>query len=801
MQQNTLINIKGKEILKKVKKETFSYKTYEVIPSRFIESGKSIESILDTIHALHEGKVKYDYLNKSIILTQPSPVYYEILFDGKSIKFHYVIPEKYSSVLSKKIDTVFRVAAVKEVDDYFYHFKDKYYSVFAQKKHSMFSLNSNYTDNSALLENLLSVINSVLPEDKLLLQIALNPLNDKWKEDWGKANIKHKNGEELVVHPSTTIAVVEGLIKGINNFFDLVDVAIGVDKKEKENYEKKHKQVEKWGHNVYRNSHANNQKVTFNGFETQIRVYCTSEERTKYYQKIFSGVFRILDADQEIEFVKIGKHKEVGREFIERLSSKNIFCTKELVSFLKLPDRRMQQDHKIAMPNAIVNTQNVIPKELRENASKIRIGEAEHKSDKFMTYFPSDVSMRALSKVYVGPSRSGKTSAIKNFIIDAIDNGDSVICIDTIRNCEICEDVKTYMPEKYQDKLVILDYSNLQYLLPLAFNEIVDVKFDTKIDQMLSASHLTNSLIGFINSIAGFEKDDQLSPRMKKLISCAGKVVLSQQNTTIRDVIDTLMESDIRDKFIKSSGIDESNLMIQELRRLDDPKTGGTNYSLISGIVDRVSVLLNDFATETLISTPSNPSINFTEFANSGKCVFIKLSEEVFDREALKPLVTFFYFKAWLGVATARSKINNPRLCNLVIDEIHNYPQILSFLSAKVKEAAKFGLSFLLSSHLLVDMRMLLPNLKASGASFLLIGGTSKENLKLLETELANEGIDLQEAMSTKKYHSLNLINYDREYCVYTSKLPNLLNKSYKKFDRSKLDEEHSKKYGIPFEM
>jgi len=800
MQQKTLINFRNREIIPRLKKETFDYKTYEVVPSRFVESGKSIESILDTIHAIHEDKIKYDYLNKSIIVNQSSPIYYEILFEGKNIKFHYVIPDKYSDVVSNKIDKVFKVAAVKPVEDYFHNFINKFYCTFSQKKHFMFSLNSNYTDNNGLLENLLSVVNSVLEDDKVLLQVGLNPLNEKWKEDWGKANIKHKNSEDLPVHSSSAIAFIEKIIGNVEGFLDLVDVVVGVDKKEKEVYKNKHKQIEKWGTNVYRNAHMSTQKVTFNGFETQIRVYCTSEERTRYYQKIFSGVFRILDAEQEIEFSTIGKHKKEGREFIERISGKNIFSTKEIVSFLKLPNRQLQNDFKSAMKGAIVNTQNIIPKELRENASKIKIGMADHKGEKFMTCFPSDVSMRAMSKIYVGPSRSGKTTAIKNFIIDAIDNGDSVICIDTIRNCEICEDVKTYMPEKYKDKLVILDYSNLQQLLPLAFNEIVDVKFDNKIDQMLSASHLTNSLIGFIDSISGFEKDDKLSPRMKKLISCSGKIVLSQPNTTIRDVIDTLMEADIRDKFIKSSGFSEDNLMIQELRRLDD-KNGGTNYNLIAGIVDRVSALLNDFATETLISTPSNPAINFTEFANAGKCVFIKLSEEVFDREALKPLVTFFYFKTWMAVATARTKINNPKLCHLVIDEIHNYPQIISFLSSKVKEGAKFGLSFLLSSHLLVDMRMLLPNLKAAGASFFLIGGTSKENIKLLETELSQEGISLEEAMTTKKYHSLNLVNFDREYCVFTSKLPPLLDKSYKKHDRDNLDIEHSKKYGIPFEM
>ena len=369
MEQNTLINFRKKEIITRLKKETFDYKVFEVTPSRFIESGKSIESILDTIHAISEGKIKYDYLNKNIVVNQSSPVYYEILFEGKNIKFNYVIPDKYTGVLANKIDKVFRVAAVKEIEDYFPQFFNKYYCTFAQKKHFMFSLNSNYTDNTGLLDNLLSVINSVLPEDKVLLQLGVLPLHEKWKEDWGKANIKHKNGEELPVHPSTINAFAEKMIGSVEGFLDLIDVAIGVDKKEKEAYSKKTKQVEKWGNNVYRNAHANNQKVTFNGFETQIRVYCTSEERTRYYQKIFSGVFKILDADQEIEFVDVGKHKGSKREFVERLTGKNIFCTKELVSFLKLPDRRMQMDFKSAMKGTIENTENKIPTQLLDSNS------------------------------------------------------------------------------------------------------------------------------------------------------------------------------------------------------------------------------------------------------------------------------------------------------------------------------------------------------------------------------------------------------------------------------------------------
>lgn len=798
MEQKSLIRFKNKEIIKKVKKETFDYKTFSVTPSRFIESGKALEAILDTMTALYDPRIKYDYLTKSVIVNQPSPFYYEILYEGgnnKSVTFNYIIPDKYSDTLVNKLDKIFRVAAIKQREDYFNSFSNKFYCEFNQKKHFLFALNSDYRENG-LLDNLMSIINNIQENDKILLQIGIVPLNENWKEKWSQANLKHKNGDELKVHTNFAEFAFDKLFNTTESLLDIFDMVMGVNKKEVDKYEKNTKQIDKWSNNSYHNSNMTIKKVNNNGYLGQLRVYCNQEYRMRYYAKLFSAAFKILDADQELEMGKIKLHKEKNRNFDIQFT-KQIFSTREMSCFLRLPDRKMQVDFRDNMKSIEV-TENMIPEELTKG-SKIRIGTASFKGNKFMTYYPEDVAMRAMSKVYVGPSRAGKTEAIKQFIIDAIKNGDSVICIDTIKGCEITQDVRDYMPEEYKDKLVILDYSNIKHLLPLSFNEIADVQFDDKINQMMAASHLTGSLIGFINSIAGFNQEDQLTPRMKKFLSCAGKIVLSQPNTTIKDVLNTLIEADIRDKFIKSSGFPENNIMIQELRRLDDGK-GGTNYSLISGIVDRVSVLLNDFATEMLISTPSNPEINFTKFADEGKCVLLKLSDEVFDREALKSLITFLYFKVWMAVGTARVKNPKPKLCHIIIDEIHQYPQILTFLSAKVKECAKFGLSFLVTSHLASDMRQLLPSLKAAGASFLLLGGTSKENLKLFELELLQGGVSLEEGLSTKRFDSLNIINFNREYCIYTSKLPGEVKTQYKKVDRSHLDLEFSEKYGTPFE-
>jgi len=147
----------------------------------------------------------------------------------------------------------------------------------------------------------------------------------------------------------------------------------------------------------------------------------------------------------------------------------------------------------------------------------------------------------------------------------------------------------------------------------------------------------------------------------------------------------------------------------------------------------------------------------------------------------------------------SRGEQKNPRLTHVILDEIHNFPEICNMIKGNCREAAKYALSYVFTSHMLTDLKGLLSVIKGSGANFMLFK-TSKENLKLLEEELMQGNIEIQEAMELKKFHSINIVNYDREYSVFTTKSPDLIDKSFKKYDRSYLDLECSKKYGTPFE-
>jgi hypothetical protein len=146
----------------------------------------------------------------------------------------------------------------------------------------------------------------------------------------------------------------------------------------------------------------------------------------------------------------------------------------------------------------------------------------------------------------------------------------------------------------------------------------------------------------------------------------------------------------------------------------------------------------------------------------------------------------------------SRGETDKPNICHVILDEIHNFPQVCDMLKLTAREAAKYGLCYVFTSHLLTDLKTMLPTIKASGANFMMFK-TTRENFMLLKSELELLGFDMEQCLSIRDYHTLNYVNYDRDYVAFISKVVDPVDKRFAKHDRSHIDEWCSKKYGIPF--
>jgi hypothetical protein len=780
-------NTKDKSLLPLIKQQEQKHKVYQLIPDRFIQEGKIVEEILTSISALHDFPMSIK--DKCLIYNPFQPIYYEILYDNRKISFQYVIPELYDQVLSNKIKSIYRTATFIEKKDYFSEYQDKYYCIFKQKKHFMFSLNVDYRENG-MIEGFLTMINNLQEDDKLLLQIGIVPQDDGWKTQWKNAYLKYKKGDKLEINSSIIGTVMDKTFDFADGLLSVVDMFVGQKPLEKSKAEEK--MFDMTNFEASRQKRMTLQKVQYSGYQVQIKLFCTNDLRCRYYGKILDGIFKLLDAEQEIEFVKTKLNQNLERKF-DFQHHKNVFSTKELAIFMQMPNRRMQIDFKEQLPS-IENRESEIPKSLLDKKG-LTIGIYTYKGEKQTVYFPADRDNSNYSLLLSGFQRTGKTSFMANYAIESTVKGHSNFIIDTIKNCDLSNTIRDYMPESHKNKIVSLDFSNMDWIIPLTWNEN-SLESGTSRERLLKASTLAGSFENFIDTVNASDENERLSPKMKRYLSSAVRLALQHSDSTIYDIILCLTDYVKRHEFIDKSGLNTNSKTIQDMLMLDDGK-GGTNYKEIQGIVDRISVLMNDMYLELFLSTPINHKVNFQYWADNGYCVLLKIPELHFSPVAINCLVSFLYSKIWLALLTRTGNVDKLPHVHIIGDECHKFGNsILKMLYGAIRESAKYKTNFVISAHTLIDLKTLLPVFRASGAHYMLFK-SSPQNYKMLENELLP--YTMEELMQTKPFHSINVINANRDQQVFLTESPKPAEKVYKFFDRSYLDLECSKKYGVEY--
>jgi hypothetical protein len=131
--------------------------------------------------------------------------------------------------------------------------------------------------------------------------------------------------------------------------------------------------------------------------------------------------------------------------------------------------------------------------------------------------------------------------------------------------------------------------------------------------------------------------------------------------------------------------------------------------------------------------------------------------------------------RIWLAVQLRNQ--NSTRLCHVIINEIHQISTCANFIKNHITEFRRHKLGTLFTVHYLKQFRNLLDAVKSSGASYMLLAGTEKENLKALEEEM--KPFIIEEGLNLKPYNSLNLIKYEKGYAKLLLSYRHQLNKLY----------------------
>jgi len=418
-----------------------------------------------------------------------------------------------------------------------------------------------------------------------------------------------------------------------------------------------------------------------------------------------------------------------------------------------------------------------IPEELSHGY--ISLGGVNYKGGTNTAYIQDTYDKGSLPLVLIGAQGSGKSKFDANYHKMAMKRKEGGVVIDYIKNCELSDDIIRDTPA---EDLIVLDYTKPSDIQALAFNEYkIDPTMDA-FDRLDLMNKQAQQILTFVNSI---NVDQPLQARMRKYLSAATNVVFATGESRFKEVVNCLEDHTIRAQYIDKLNEEELELLDDEIKSLNDldeyskitvkspvPYVMGTKYDKIEGIIDRISLLREDFKLKYMFNKSSKNNINFAEALEAGKTIIIRMPQAKFSMHSKNVIVTFLLSKIWNATEIRGSWTEKPRPTHISVDEIFQCKTAMQMLADTdvLPQTRKFGCKFIFSAQFLEQIDVISNTLEGAGASFMLLGGTSEKDFKHFENKLEN--FEYEDLRDMPQYSSMNLIYYTKGYSSFISKLP-----------------------------
>lgn len=784
-------------MLKKGSQKELFYETaadpftiYKIVPDYNLSNNNNI-ALVNVFSSIYKTPRQRFSFNKGYEL--PNQVYFDIIFKKKQANFYISVKEEYEELIKNKMDTIWNNSEISKVDDIDkMSFKNTEVCELILKDYNFKSLSVSRGDLYPLT-NMMGILKMLNEEETVRINIAIEPTKrsnwvdiakDEYKQ-YESGKIVNNDGnkkDELIKLGFTGAEAILNLY--IEMRLLLLESVLGIISSDKEedkiNINLKIDSLEeiKKANKYSGLSSETNYKMISEVFKVRISILSSSlnNSRAKLNMLSVANSYKDLNSDNSL-VVKLLSKKEQENLFNDVMenyikpSKHCILSDKEVSKLIQLPQKDLQNEYKIQS----IDTREIdIPEQLKDGL--VRIGIAEKQGKKITTYWSKDKNVMALAKVFIGPQNSGKTTAVKRTVKDCYKAGYSNIVIDFIENCQTSKEIEEVIDTK--DK-IILELGNKDYIPALAYNEVSNLITENmdSWDRINYANLISEQVEYLINAITDTGTGELTAP-MIRYLHAASMITFIKPGATINDVFLVLRRWDKRNeaiRYAKYSGCFEKDddifYDLEELHERDkEGKIIGTRENLIIGILNRIVILQKNPFIKAMLGAEINKDDNLTKWIEEGKSIFIHIPQTKFPNQNTRDiLTTFFISRIWLAVQL-RENNKDARLCNVIFDEVHQVPTTARFLSNHITEFRRHRLGLILSCHYLKQMRELLIALKSSGASYVLIAGTEKENLETLREEILP--FTIEEGMKLKPHTSINVVNYGNQYAKFITSLP-----------------------------
>lgn len=815
-------SMKAREYLK-YKNPNYVY--IHVVPQKSMKNytSKSIAKTIALTYKDMDRLVKVEQ-NKLFFKTN-FKISYIVDITKDNIGFYFLVPEVLANTISKRIEESWSKSSVSILEKGMKPFSDnsEIYEL-SYKKEDALSLQVD-TLNKEPLCSILSTLEIMEDGDRVGICYNFMPApQSNWVDQYNLTMTKIKNNKSVDKNSLNFNNILKVITNSTLSLLDSIfticsEVIFGKKSSSKSNV--------KFA-DALLSSLNNNKNFTLSTkrkrdqlvLQTQIAVISSSDSNERRHKNAINVCesFKVLDGDNELKYKKIKRHNLDLTEKSLNLKS-SYLSTDEVSNFIQVPeltpfllkDKNVNSSDsqdilspsnvEILMPNNTIPPYNSfefidadsqpvnleecaltkenqsfdIPRELLSGTK--HLGKVFYKGGLTDVYMENDYNNGNLPFCAIGSQGGGKTTFLQNYAKDCALAGESLFVIDFIKDCELSDSIKKVVPE---EKVIELDLSKQEDIQGFGYNEI---KIPDELDDFEKLSLANMQVMQTLDLIDSINTETQLSVRMRRYLHAAAYVTFVQNYNSIKNVIECLEDHVKRNNYIEGLSDGQKEFLedeIRALRELDEyskptkecpPEVIGTLSRKVESILDRVSLLKEDFKLKFMYNKSLDNNIDFVNCMNDGKIVLLKMKESEFPTKMHKNmLVTYFVTKLWLASQIRGSKYSAPTRCNVLIDEVFQAPTCMRKLDYILPQSRKFGLKFFFTLQYAKQLKGMFHSLMASGASFMLLTGCKQDDFNKFKDILGC--FEYEDLRDMPKFHAMCLIKYSNGYARFISELP-----------------------------
>lgn len=780
-----------------MKKKDFSIpisKYFEIIKPEYVwlmvkphkstrnnKSSNIANAIQKTYKAINR-RVKFE--NKKLSIEANFKISYVVDIRKSNTNFYFIVPKPFLNIIIEKIREIWSKVELDIVEPIqAFTSETEYYQLNYRKEDAM-SLHIDKTSNEPLASTL-SVMSIQQEGDRCTIIYNFLPKSQfSWIKRYDRTRKKIENQEIIEKDTSTTRYKLGFGLSVINYIFNSIKQSFGDLLGSEEEVNTVMSELLVTSTILESNKRLSDdtlRKRNKTVLDAQILVASSSSDyaqREINAQAVCSS-YQICDEDGGNQLVS-KKVKTKKGEIINMESYKfnnvleNSFSVEECQNFIMQPGRAIMRNLGIQH----TTTEEVrVPKEL--SSGYISLGVVKCKGATQNSYIEDNYDVGSLPLILNGSQGSGKSTFMANYYRFVAQRHEGGVVIDFIKNCEMSDEVIKYLnPED----IIVLDFTKPEMLQGFAFNEFKFIEGMSTFDKLKMSNLQAQQILTFVDSI---NTEQPLQARMRKYLSAAANIVFATGESSLKEVVRCLEDHETRAMYINKLSEEESLLLEDEVKSLkildeyskinkDNPVSVicGTKAEKIEGILDRISLLREDFTLKYMFNRGSEGNIDFSKELSDGKTIIIRMPQDSFKKQSKNIIVTFLLSKIWISTELRGVEKAQPLKTHICVDEIFQCKTAMKMLADDevLPQTRKFGCKFIFSSQYINQVDTIFDTLEGAGATFMLLRGTTEKDFKRFEAKL--EDFEFEDVRDMDKYSSLNLVYYSKGYSGFISKLP-----------------------------